>query len=389
LQIGCRCLAEPWFPPAADGGLAGRRALPVFSEVLDTAPNGSGFVLYQADAGDSVAGMPKLRILASLLSLSLSPPLPARTWTDKDGRSMEAEIVGADGLQVTVNKGGKEFKMPLDRLSDKDREYVKEWLEEQEDKADDKEEEAPGGAAAGQLTFDGKPLVAGGKTNLFQYDYSPEQLENTKKLKGKDTGYKIALALPADFNPAKPQKVFVVSTAVNDAKQGLAGNVGMMGFFGKQCAANGWVCLAYDTNLGRQDHDGDLMAALEKINAQWPQFKTWDFAVGGFSGGAKACFFPCAYLLKHDYKVVGAFLAGCNEDRSGAGQATYRVPKSAYKNVKVFLGNPTYKADYAPPVAASLKKNGMSKIRAEVHQGKNSLDYGQFAVALKWFAGQE
>ena len=45
-------------------------------------------------------------------------------------------------------------------------------------------------------------------------------------------------------------------------------------------------------------------------------------------------------------------------------------------------------ADYAPPVAASLKKNGMSNVRAEVHQGKNSLDYGQFAVALKWFAGQ-
>ena len=332
--------------------------------------------------------MSKLRILASLLVLSLSPSLPARTWTDKEGRSMEAEIVTADESQVTVNKGGKEFKLPLDRLRDEDQEYVKEWLEEQEDKADDKNEDAPGGTAAGKLTFDGKPLVAGGKTNLFEYDYSPEQLERAKKNKGKDTGYKIALALPADFDPAKPQKIFVVCTAVNDAKQGLAGNVGMMGFFGKQCATNGWVCLAYDTNLGRQDHDEDLVAALEKINGQWPQFKTWDFAVGGFSGGAKACFFPCAYLLKNEYKVVGAFLAGCNQDLSGTGQAAYRVSKSAYKDIKVFLGNPPYKADYAPPMAASLKKNGMSNVRAEVHQGKNSLDYGQFASALKWFAGQ-
>jgi hypothetical protein len=172
-----------------------------------------------------------------LLTLSLSPSLPARTWTDKDGRSIEAEIVSADGLQVTVNKGGKEFKLPLDRLSDKDQEFVKTWAEEQKDKekAADTAEDAPGAAAAGGLTFDGKPLVAGGKTNLFEYDYSPEQLANTKKVKG----------------------------------------------------------------------------------------------------------------------------------------------------------NPTYKAEYAPPVAASLKKNGMSKVRAELHQGKNSLDYGQFAVALKWFAAQE
>ena len=333
--------------------------------------------------------MSKSRILALLLPLALSPSPSARTWTDNDGRSIEAEIVAANELQVTVNKGGKEFKLPLARLSDKDREFVKQWLDEQEDKAEEKDADKPVGAADGKLTFDGKPLMAGGKTNHFEYDYSPEQLAGVRKAKGKDTGYKIALALPADFNPAKPQKIFVVCTAVNDAKQGLAGNVGMMGFFGKQCAANGWVCLAYDTNLGRQDHDGDLMAAMEKINGQWPQFKTWDFAVGGFSGGAKACFFPCAYLLKNEYKVVGAFLAGCNEDRSGAGQDAYRVPKSAWKNIKVFLGNPSYKADYAPPVAASLKKNGMSVIRAEVHNGKNSLDYTQFAAALKWFAGQQ
>jgi hypothetical protein len=339
--------------------------------------------------------MLKVRTLLLLLALSPGSPLSARTWIDKDGRTMEAEIVSADEVHVTVSKGGKEFKLPLDRLGEKDREFVSEWLEEQdggqdrEDQEDPKKEGNPGVAKPGNMSFDGKPLMLGGKTNLFEFGYSPAQLEQTKKDKGTDTGYRIALALPADFNPAKPQKVFVVCTAVNDAKQGLAGNVGMMGFFGKQCAANGWICLAYDTNLGRRDHDGDLVASLEKINSQWPGFKTWDFAVGGFSGGAKACFYPCGYLLKNGYKVVGAFLAGCNEDRSGAGAALYRVPKAAYKDIKVFLGNPDYKGNYAPPVAASLKKNGISIVRAEIHKGRNSLDYGQFAVALKWFAGQE
>jgi hypothetical protein len=329
--------------------------------------------------------MMNIRWMAFLLVLSASPSLSARTWTDKTGRSMEAEIVAVDETQVTVNKGGKEFKLPLDNLSEEDREFAKDWLDKQAE-PEAKPDNGEPGQAAGGLTFDGKPFAVGGKTNLYEYAYSPEQLAGAKKNKGEDTGYKIAIAVPADFDPAKPQKVFIACTAVNNAQQGLAGNVGMMGFFAKQCVASGWVCLAYDSNLGRVNYDGDMVAAWEKINGVWPQFKTWSFAVGGFSGGGKACFAPCAYLLKNDYKVTGAFLAGCNYDTSGEYQKIYRVPKAAYKNLKVFLGNPAGKADYAAPVAASLKKHGMSDVRSEVHQGGSSLDYGQFTAALKWFA---
>lgn len=344
-------------------------------------------MLYWAHNPAKIIHMLKVHTLTLLLAFGLNPVLTARTWTNKDGRAIEAEIVSADDSLVTIQKGDKEFKLPLDRLSDPDQEYVKGWLLEQEEIAKKKSEELAVPAVPGEVSFDGKPLILGGKTNLFEYQYTPEQLAKVKKDKGTDTGYKIALALPADFDPTKRQKVFVVCTAVNNAKQGADGNVGMMGFFGKQCTQSGWVCLAYDTNLGRTNHFGDLRAALDKINGQWPQFKTWDFAVGGFSGGAKACFYPCAFLLKNEYKVVGAFLAGCNEDYSGTARDLFDAPKAAYKNLKVFMGNPTYKADYAAPVSASMKKNGISDIRAEVHQGKNSLDYAQFAEGLKWFAG--
>lgn len=332
---------------------------------------------------------------ALLFVFALSSSLFARTWTDKDGRSMEADIVKADETEVTVNKAGKEFKLPLAKLSDGDQEFVKEWLEEQkekeeeeEEKEEEKKEDVPVAAAAGKASFDGKPLELGGKTNLFEYEYTPEQLALVKKEKGKDTGYKIAFALPANFDPTKPQKVFIVNTAENNEQQSKAGNVGMMSFFGKQCAANGWICMAYDSNLGRVRHDVDLQAAMAKINAQWPGFKGWDFATGGFSGGAKACMFPMAYLLKNEYKVLGGFLAGCNEDLTGTVQKLYRVPKSAFKDVKIFLGNPTYKADYAEPVKTSMKRNGISNVRDELHNGKNSLEYTQFAEGLKWIAGQ-
>jgi hypothetical protein len=328
------------------------------------------------------------RYLVLLFVLLANPVLMARSWTDKDGRVIEAEIVSADVDKVIVNKGGKEFKLPLDRLSEGDQEFVKNWLEEQgdEEAEEKKPDEVVQGGAAGGLIFDGKPLVVGGKTNLYEYDYSELQLKNSNKFKGKSKGYKIAMAVPAGFDPAKPQKVFIVCTAENNAQQILAGNVGMMSFFAKQCVESGWVCLAYDTNIGRENQDSDLMAAFLKINSIWPEFKGWSFAVGGFSGGAKACFTPCAYLLKNDYNVTGAFLAGCNYDTSGENQARYRVSKSAFKTVKVFLGNPASKAEYAPPVAASLKKNGMTNVRSEVHKGGSSLDYEQFKIGLKWFA---
>ena len=322
-------------------------------------------------------------IAISVLAIA-APALVARSWTDKNGRKIEADIVSADDTRVTILMNGKEFEVSLATLSDADQEFVKEWLEKKDDDGAG-ETVAPSGAT-GEPTFDGKPLKLGGKTNLYEFDYSPEKLKEVQKHKGRDTGFKIALAVPADFDPSKPQKVFICCTAVNNAKQGADGNVYMMRFFAKECVKNGWVCMAYDTNIGRTNYDNDLTAACEKLKQCWPQFKEWKFAVGGFSGGAKACFYPCAYLLKNDYKVIGAFLAGCNEDFSGKGRDVYRVGKSAYKDVKVFLGNPTYKAEYAEPVAKSLKKNGMSNVRSEVHNGKNSLDYAQFGGALKWFS---
>jgi hypothetical protein len=345
----------------------------------------------------------KTTISALILIFTLSSGLFARTWTDKDGRSIDADIVKADEtevvkewlaeqkvkkeevkkeevpvavppVEVTINKAGK-----LEELGNADKGDVREWLAEQKRKK---------AVPPGQASFDGKPLALGGKTNLFEYEYSAEQLAMVKKEKGTDTGFKIAFALPANFDPTKPHKVFIVGTAENNAKQAADGNVGMMSFFGKQCAASGWICMAYDSNLGRVRHDVDLQAALAKINKEWPGFKGWEFAAGGFSGGAKACMFPMAYLIKNEYKVIGGFLAGCNEDLSGTVQKLYRVPKSEFKDVKIFLGNPASKADYAEPVKTSMKRNGIANVRAEVHNGNSSLEYTQFAEGLKWIAGQ-
>lgn len=145
------------------------------------------------------------------------------------------------------------------------------------------------------MTFDGKPLITGGKVNKYEYAYTEEDLATVKKkYKSDDTGFKIAIAVPHNFDPAGPMKVFIPSTAVNNAKQGLSGNFGVVGFYAKKCAENGWVCIAEDTNLGRKNHNMDFVRAFDKINKEWPGFKNAEFAVGGFSGGAKGCWWDVA-----------------------------------------------------------------------------------------------
>jgi hypothetical protein len=63
-------------------------------------------------------------VAGALLSLSM---VQARTWTDVRGRKIDAEMVGKTETSVTVLLKGKETKIPLSKLSEEDREFVKNW----------------------------------------------------------------------------------------------------------------------------------------------------------------------------------------------------------------------------------------------------------------------
>lgn len=52
-----------------------------------------------------------------------------RTWVDNKGRKIIAVLVSADGDSVTLKKGEKEYRLPLSRLSDADRSYVQQVLQ--------------------------------------------------------------------------------------------------------------------------------------------------------------------------------------------------------------------------------------------------------------------
>jgi len=309
----------------------------------------------------------------------------ARTWTDVQGRTIEGNIVDASEKEVTVDRAGKEVVIPLSRLSEEDQEFVREWLE---DKGDAKPVAV---AASGPLMFDGKPLKAGGVMNLFTYDYSEEHLVRVeKKHKAKDTGYKMAIAVPEGFDPSKPQRIFVVSAPVNNDQQRTSGNIGAFGSYAASCVANGWICFAYDTNIGRSNHNSDLLLSFDKLKQVWPDIVHWQFAVGGFSGGAKGCFDPCAFYLDQKLNVTGAFLGGCNEDRSGNAKDRYNTTSSAFRSLKVFTSTGTkdnlVSKSQAEAVSASLKKNGMRNQRNEFFEGGHQIHQPHFDAALKWFA---
>lgn len=77
--------------------------------------------------GHSSFVIPRLRrgCLASLLLLFLALaalPASARTWTDRDGRTVEADLIRADSGSVLIRRAadGREFTLPLDRLSPAD-----------------------------------------------------------------------------------------------------------------------------------------------------------------------------------------------------------------------------------------------------------------------------
>lgn len=65
--------------------------------------------------------------LAALL-LGAPAALDARSWTSSDGRQLEADFVRATDASVTIRKGGREFTLALDKLSEDDRAFVAQQL---------------------------------------------------------------------------------------------------------------------------------------------------------------------------------------------------------------------------------------------------------------------
>lgn len=320
----------------------------------------------------------------------LALPLSARTWTDTTGRAIEADFVRADATSVTLLFKGKETRLQLTRLSESDRKWIA-----------DNQATASGGsapaAAPGEFSLAGTPVKAGGPILTVQ---TPLTEKTLKEFKGtKPAKLKLAVKLPAGFDPSKPQHVLWVSAAINSDKERVAGNCAAIGGYANTATDAGWVVIAADTDAGNprrednQDGDGGDEAvhrqAVETLAAAWPGVKTWQFACAGFSGGAKATFYRVGQLLASELNVTGMFLGGCNENRTEGARAETHFPKSKLRKVRVFVSNGKADTiatlDQAKAVADAVDGD-FGDVKFELYEGGHGLNQGELKKALAWFA---
>lgn len=344
-----------------------------------------------------------MKLITCCLCL-LSTILSARTWTDRTGRSLEADLIRIDGTTVIVKRGDKEIPIQRATLSDNDGAFLTQWEK-------DASKELPKTTPSGAIQLDGKPITRGETSQVIEKPYSPESLKEVLKLKGKkgttgdsspdskdendgtENAFKLAVALPPDFDPLKPTNVFIVITAVNSEAERVKGNVAKFNGYAKTCISNGWVCIAIDSNGGVPQSFIAYQEAFALMAKNWPGFATSRFSAGGFSGGSKGCWGPIAWLVKNKYQTGGVYMGGCNEDWSAKCRETVGAPSSGYRKIRAFVS--TGKADQiATPaqsegVVDSLKSNGVKDVRFELHEGAHSMSTPHLIDALKWFASAD
>lgn len=67
-------------------------------------------------------------LLAAILVFLVAGPLHGRTFTDDQGRQVEAELLGSHGANVVLSVNGRSAQWPIAKLSKADQAYVKTWL---------------------------------------------------------------------------------------------------------------------------------------------------------------------------------------------------------------------------------------------------------------------
>ena len=101
----------------------------------------------------------------------------ARTFTDISGKKIEADFIKADGVNVTIRMGGKEFAVPIARFSAADQQFIR--------------DSAKTPAATSMPAPDVKP----GATLTLEFpDLAPDR---------KDQPAQCQVSIPAGYDPAK------------------------------------------------------------------------------------------------------------------------------------------------------------------------------------------
>lgn len=320
---------------------------------------------------------------SAVILLALAGTLSARSFTDASGKTIEAEFVSLAGETVTISRDGKPFTLPLARFSEADQDFIKEQATAKP-------------VATGKLMLAGKELKKGGDLNIVEAPLTEKTLKETRKDK-KVSSIKLGIVLPANFDPAAPQKVLWLSAAINSDAERTAGNISAMNGFSGTAVANGWVVIAADTNQGNPRQQDHLVAeydmaiqqqAAAMLTAAWPGFVKSQFACAGFSGGSKSSFYRLAHLSTAGLNVTGLFLGGCNQNLTAAAKEETKVRGGDLKKIRVFVSSgktdDIATVQMGESVAAAAEKD-YAKVRMEIFDGGHSISQDHLKTALAWF----
>lgn len=316
----------------------------------------------------------------------LAAPLHGRTWKSADGKTIEADLVRIEENAVVISMKGKEYTVPLSKFSKEDQAFVAAEVAR---------------ANRNPLEVMGTVLKPGAKTEI-----RTELSDKTRRaLDGnqlKPTRMKVAFALPREFDPKKPQKVFWAVGGINNEDERKRGNIGAMGRYVFTAKELGWMVIAADTEHGNprestvQVGKGDTefhVELVEKISEAWPEFRNWKHACGGHSSGAKGSFFRASELRKAGVEVAGMFLSGCNQSMAPQAAEETGVRSSKLGDIKVWIStgdkDELVSPEHVEAVWDGVADGGYGNVVVESFEGGHSLDTKAFGKALDWFGEEE
>jgi len=316
--------------------------------------------------------------LVTALALAGVRGAEVRDWTDVDGRTITAELVRVEDGKAVLSMRGREYPVPLERLSEADREFIAKLSAPPPD--------------ADQVTIGEVTAKAGGDQVIFTLPLPLEIREEAAKTERPSKELKVGLQLPEGFDRTKPQKFLWVWTPVNSPRDLERGNIPTMRAFSRDALPLGWAVFAVDTELG-YPNDGSfpeiVLQGLKVLGEAIPGFKDSMFATGGFSGGAKAATIGSGAVIEAELDLRGIFMSGCNQSRLPTAQDIFKASRGDYREVKAYLSNGTMD-NTAPPEKAErvideLDSAGLDEAKLVTFEGGHNFHKPHIGEALKWF----
>lgn len=320
----------------------------------------------------------------------------ARLWTSQRGSTVDAELVRTEGDMVILRKAdGNLLRIRISDLIPADQAHIRQPVGAPITPPGARNQRVVTPVTPGTtMSLQGVNLEPG-KRVTFECDIPPNLQKDASK-DGNPTPLKAkaVIALPVGFDPIKSYPVLIIS-ATSD---GDASSVGHHGQYWETGIERGWVVIAADPLEKPKDDNNAwrwalISSALESMHAIWPQSRAWPVATAGFSGGAKRSGYMGALLAKNDYRLIGMFMGGCNQDMASKGLDSFKPKKSDFLRVPVFLSNGN--ADSVASVASgertrdSMDKTGFKKIKLETYDGGHDLHRPHVAAALDWFVSEQ